>query len=180
MGWGSVPSVPAKGWPKGSEQQREGARSRCSFGSASAQLYQLLHPGQATPALNLSSGHPRGAASRANLETQWWRGGGSNGKPPLPSCSILVRIQVPKVGRGTGSVGRGKGKEGRAGAVSVLQVPSLQCQAGPRSRLVTWLQSVSPRNQGRRAGCPSKGTFSEMPAWAKRYDPQPGFGDTTL
>lgn len=33
-----------------------------------------------------------------------------------------------------------------------------------------WLQSGSPRNRGCRAGCLSKGTFSEMPARAKRYE----------
>lgn len=39
---GAAPSVPGKGWPKGSVQQREAARSRCSFGPASAQLYQQV------------------------------------------------------------------------------------------------------------------------------------------
>lgn len=61
---GAAPSVPGEGWPKGSAQRREAARSGCSFGPASAQLYQQhLHPGRAQPAPALSSGHPWGAAS---------------------------------------------------------------------------------------------------------------------
>ena len=39
---GAAPSVPGKGWPKGSAQQWEAARSHCSSVPASAQPYQQV------------------------------------------------------------------------------------------------------------------------------------------
>lgn len=55
------------------------------------------------------------------MEARKGDAGGSNGKPPPPSCSIFVRIQVQKIGREKGII-RGKGKYGRAALGFVLHV----------------------------------------------------------
>lgn len=168
-------------WCLGKGGRRAQSSNRRVHG-ADARLAQFLHSSTSfcTPG---RLHQPLISAQDIPAEQIWKRGGGEEGKQQEASSSQLLhpcQDSGAKGGERNRFCWQRKGKEGRAGAAFVLQVPSLQCQAGPRSRLVTWLQSVSPRNPGCRAGCPSKGTLSEMSTWAKRYDPQPSFGDTTL
>lgn len=131
-------------------------------------------PGQASPCSQLrtppGSSQPSGfgnatVARRGRCWGKQWE---------APSSQLLHPCQDSGTKDGERKrfyAGRGKGKHGRAALAFVLQVQPLQCQAGPCPRLRMWLQSVTPRKRGCRAGCLSKDTFSGMPAWAKRYDP---------
>lgn len=102
------------------------------------------------------------------------------GRPLLPAAPSLSAFRYQRWEERTGLC-RQRQRAGKRG------LPGFWCFRRNLSRLgqaprhfVTWLRSVSPRNSGCRAGGLSKGTFSEAPSWAKRYDPQPGFGDATL